>query len=168
MLNLILSLALGASLYTGASELELEPNKPLGNTKPIEEALIEFHHIYHKQIEEPEYIPFKPTISGGNVDKSQDSLRLDYLNENDNKTLSINVFTKDIKIQSENNKDTSSATTLENGIEAKIINDKRIDFMFISFVDESDLKYVIGVNKNKYKDMNECITELTKVANSIQ
>ncbi|KHF38539.1 hypothetical protein [Halalkalibacter okhensis] len=111
----------------------------------------------------PEYLPFTPTVSGGNIDKSQDILRIDYLNEKSNKTLALEAHVNDLNLKSAK----GEYFNLNNGIKAEIINDQSIDFLFINFK-VNDLTYLIGINKNKYPDIEECIKELKKVANSIK
>jgi ABC-type molybdate transport system ATPase subunit len=95
--------------------------------------------------------------------RSSNSIRIDYLNEDNGHSLSVHVYPKDFKIKSE--KDESFS--LSNGIKAKIIDDKRIDFIFITFID-NDLKYLIGINKNMFENSKACTEELIKVANSMK
>lgn len=161
MFNVLISIALSLSFFQTEIKLEPDPNKPLGEVIPIEEAAAEFQKRYDKKVMIPKYIPFTPTIAGGKV--SENEITLDYLDEKDNKTLSLSAYVNDLKIK----KAKDDFFNLDNGIKAEIINDKRIGFMLITFKADG-LSYLIGINKSKYRDTEECIKELTKVANSLE
>ncbi|ADU28521.1 hypothetical protein [Evansella cellulosilytica] len=168
MLQIALSIIVSFSLFqTDAFQLlekdplEPDPHKPLGDVVSIEDALTEFEEIYGRMGKTPTYLPFKPTISGGNVEKSEERVRIDYLDEKSGKTLSIHIHVHPINIKSE-----KDGIYLENGTEAGIINTENIGFIFVHFVLD-DLEYLIGINKDKFNNNEECIDELVKVANSL-
>ncbi|MBP3950377.1 hypothetical protein [Bacillus suaedae] len=160
MLNLLMSVVLSFSLIH-EQEIEIDPNKPLGDVVPIEEAISNFEELYDSKVLSPKYLPFEPTVSGGYVDKTEKKIRIDYLNEKDNKTLSVNAHVDDITFDQD-----GEDLKLKNGQRAKILNDKSIGFIFVYFK-SNGLTYLVGINRSKYPNDEVCIEELTKVVNSM-
>ena len=60
--------------------LDYDPNKPLGDVSPIHISVSQFEERYHKDVLIPQFIPFKPTHSGGRCNELLKNLDIEYIN----------------------------------------------------------------------------------------
>lgn len=140
----------------------IDPNKPLGDVSSIKKSVYQFENYFHKVVMLPQYIPFTPTHSGGNLSKKDKLIQIDYLNQKINERLYLMILLRpEEKVRDGKN---AKKLSLVDGTEVIYNHIKESDSDFIRFK-KGDLIYYIAISKNKKE---EKLADLLKVANSLK